>query len=132
MNVETGSLTLVVALLFTAAGVGGIVHLFWRANGWPQTQGLVIASHRRLDTRFGNARYAHFPTIAFRAADGRDYEVQGDDGRSAAWTPGAPIALRYNPADPNQVTTLGAARRLMLPGLFILFAAVCWIAWYRE
>ena len=55
MNVVTGSLTLVVALLFTAAGVGGIVHLFWRANGWPQTQGRVVASHRRLEHWMGLA-----------------------------------------------------------------------------
>jgi len=119
------------ALGFTVAGIGGIVRLYLVVNRWPSATGKVVASARRLDTRWGNARYANFALISFRAADGGTYEVQGDYGRRYPWQIGETVSLRYDPTDPNKTTNLPRWQRLALPSTFVFFAVLCWIAWFR-
>ena len=89
MSVAT--ITLIAAIAFTFAGVGTFFHYFLMVSWWSRATGTVtgnVAGRRSTD---GN-EYAHFPRIEFQAANGKTYEVQGDNvlpfSASRRWYPG--------------------------------------------
>jgi hypothetical protein len=74
-------------------------------------------------------------TVQFEAADGQTVEAMTD--RLTLPPPvGAPIAVRYDPADPEQVVMEGySATPLVtkvLVGLFGVALASAWFAWRRD
>lgn len=88
----------------------------------------MVGNVARLSSTEGT-HYAYFPRIAFRAADGKTYEVQGDIGLNDEWPLGQPVKLRYRTANPNHTTIAKWWQRLLFSVVFLCFAVALWYAW---
>ena len=127
MTVET--VTLIGAIVATVVGVGTFFHYFLMVLRWPKATGTVVGNVSQLRSIEGS-EHAHFPRIAFTAADGKDYEIQGDIGLNDEWPVGLSIPLRYRAANPNHATIAKNWQRLLFSFVFIGFAAAAWFAWF--
>ncbi|HMB76692.1 MAG TPA: DUF3592 domain-containing protein [Kiloniellaceae bacterium] len=122
------TVTLVAAIVSTVIGVGAFFHYFLSILRWPRATGTVVGNVAKLRSTEGT-RYAYFPRIAFQAANGQAYDVQGDIGLSDPWPIGRNVALRYRAANPNHTTIAKWWQRLIFSAVFLCFAAALWYAW---
>jgi Protein of unknown function (DUF3592) len=124
---STAIVTLIAAVVASVIGVGTFFNFFLGPRRWPRASGRVVGNVAERRSR--GRGYAHFPRIAFRAGDGRDYEVRGDIGRSDEWPLGQQVTLRYRASDPRQTTLLAGWQRLLFSAVFLGLAVACWYAW---
>lgn len=127
MSVET--VTLIAAIAATVVGVGTFFHYFLTVLRWPKTTGTVVGNVSQMRS-IDKSEPAHFPRIAFTAADGKDYEVRGDIGLNEEWPIGLAVTLRYRAANPNHATIAKSWQRLLFSLVFIAFAVVMWLVWF--
>lgn len=126
---STAAVTLIAAVVASGIGVGTFFHFFLGAFRWSRASGRVVGNVARRRSR--STRYAFFPRIEFRAADGRTYRVEGDLGLNDEWPIGQPVALRYRASNPNHATILKGWQRLLLSVVFLALAAASWYAWLQ-
>ena len=120
---------LIAAILATVVGVGTFFHYVLTILRWTKATGTVVGNVSKMRPIDKSAQ-AHFPRIAFTAADGKDYEVEGDIGLNDEWPIGLQVTLRYRAADPSHATIARNWQRLLFSLVFIGFAAVMWLLWF--
>ena len=120
---EVGLLAWIAGGVLSLIGWGTLVHYAWIVRTWPAARGRVVGNVAEWSGGGGVRRVAYYPEIEFDVG-GTLHRARGGVGKRREWEIGTPVALHYDPANPEHVLDLDVWQRMLFSGVFIVLGGV--------